>query len=89
MWLGSRKVVVRTVLGHTGGDLTIEVPDANVLFTGDLFWCKVHPNLIDGSVDEWTPTDADFTYMVDAAKTIFVPGHGDVANVRDVQDIRG
>ncbi len=27
VWLGSRKVVVRTVLGHTGGDFTIFVPD--------------------------------------------------------------
>src|SRR3954467_11207120 len=33
IWLGSRKIVVRTVLGHTGGDLTIFVPDAKVLFT--------------------------------------------------------
>lgn len=88
VWLGSRKVVIRTVLGHTGGDLTIGVPDAGVLFTGDLFWRKVPPNLIDGSVDQWAATDADFMHMVDAAKTIFVPGHGDVANVRDVEDFR-
>src|SRR5882757_9304314 len=27
VWLGARKVVVKTVLGHTGGDLTIAVPD--------------------------------------------------------------
>src|SRR5579872_3110764 len=88
IWLGSRKVVVRAMLGHTGSDLTIEVPDAKVLFTGDLLWRKVPPNLIDGSVEEWTATDADFMKMPDAAKTIFVPGHGDVANVRDVQDFR-
>src|SRR4051794_4341269 len=36
VWLGSRKVVVRTVLGHTGGDFIAFVPDANVLFCGDL-----------------------------------------------------
>jgi glyoxylase-like metal-dependent hydrolase (beta-lactamase superfamily II) len=36
VWLGARKVVVKTVLGHTGGDLTIAVPDAKVLFTGDM-----------------------------------------------------
>jgi glyoxylase-like metal-dependent hydrolase (beta-lactamase superfamily II) len=34
VWLGSRKVVVKTVFGHTGGDLTVAVPDAKVLFTG-------------------------------------------------------
>lgn len=88
VWLGSRKVVVRAVLGHTGSDLTIEVPDAKILFTGDLLWRKVPPNLIDGSVEEWTATDADFLNMPDGAETTFVPGHGDVANVRDVQDFR-
>ena len=85
VWLGSRKVVVRTVLGHTGGDLIVAVPDAKVLFTGDMLWRKVPPNLIDGSVKEWLATDAPFAAM---AKTRFVPGHGEVASARDVQDFR-
>lgn len=88
IWLGSRKVVVQTVLGHTGGDLTIAVPDANVLFCGDLLWRKVPPNLVDGSVREWAATDADFMRMPDAAHVIYVPGHGGVANVKDVEDFR-
>jgi cyclase len=88
VWLGSRKVVVRTVLGHTGGDLTIAVPDARVLFTGDLLWRKIAPNLIDGSVREWAATDVDFAAMPEAAHTIYVPGHGEVADLKDVQDFR-
>jgi glyoxylase-like metal-dependent hydrolase (beta-lactamase superfamily II) len=88
IWLGARKVVVRTVLGHTGGDFTISVPDAKVLFTGDMLWRKVPPNLIDGSVKEWTATDADFEAAPDAAHMVFVPGHGDVANLADVRDFR-
>lgn len=88
IWLGSRKVVIRTVLGHTGGDLTVFVPNANVLFTGDMLWRRIPPNLIDGSVKEWTATDADFERMPDAAHTIFIPGHGDVANIKDVADFR-
>jgi len=88
VWLGSRKVVVKTVLGHTGGDLTIAVPDAKVLFTGDMLWRKVPPNLIDGSVKEWAATDADFAAIPGAAQTTYVPGHGDVANVTDVADFR-
>ena len=82
VWLGSRKVVVRTVLGHTGGDLTVLVPDAKVLFTGDMLWRKVPPNLIDGSVEEWTATDAGFAQMPDAAHMTYVPGHGEVADVQ-------
>jgi glyoxylase-like metal-dependent hydrolase (beta-lactamase superfamily II) len=89
VWLGSRKVVVRTVLGHTGGDLTISVPDAKVLFTGDMLWRRIAPNLIDGSVKEWTATDLDFTHISASAQTRFVPGHGDVADAKDVAEFRG
>ena len=89
VWLGSRKVVVQTVLGHTGGDLTVFVPDAKVLFCGDMLWRKVAPNLIDGSVREWAATDGDFARMPDAARTRYVPGHGDVADVKDVEEFRG
>ena len=85
VWLGSRKVTVRTVLGHTGGDLVVAVPDAKVLFTGDMLWRKIAPNLIDGSVREWLASDAEFAAMAD---TTFVPGHGDVASAADVKDFR-
>ena len=88
VWLGERKVLVRTVLGHTGGDLIVAVPDAKVLFAGDMLWRKVAPNLIDGSVTEWQAAAADFAAMPDAAATRFVPGHGDVADVSDVRDFR-
>ncbi|HXS50441.1 MAG TPA: MBL fold metallo-hydrolase [Sphingomicrobium sp.] len=88
VWLGARKVVVRTVLGHTGGDLTVFVPDAKVLFTGDLLWRKIPPNLIDGSVSQWQATDSAFAGMRDAGHIVYIPGHGDVANVTDVQDFR-
>lgn len=81
--LGSRKIVVRTVLGHTGGDLVVSVPDAKVMFTGDMLWRKVAPNLIDGSVEEWATTVANFVNAPDSDATRFVPGHGDVADVKD------
>jgi hypothetical protein len=44
--------------------------------------------LIDGSVEEWLATDADFVAMPDAAQITYVPGHGDVARVKDVEDFR-
>jgi len=89
IWLGSRKVVVQTVLGHTGGDLTIYVPDAKVLFAGDMLWRKVAPNLIDGSVQEWQATDAAFIAMHGSAQMTYIPGHGDVATRADVEEFRG
>ena len=36
IYLGSRLVQVRYMLGHTGGDSVVLVPDANVVFGGDL-----------------------------------------------------
>ncbi|HKX93042.1 MAG TPA: MBL fold metallo-hydrolase [Sphingomicrobium sp.] len=84
VWLGSRKVLVRSVLGHTGGDLVVEVPDAKVLFTGDMLWRKVAPNLIDGSVSEWLATTGAFALLPDAGPMRFVPGHGDIADRSDV-----
>jgi glyoxylase-like metal-dependent hydrolase (beta-lactamase superfamily II) len=89
VWLGSRKVLVQTVLGHTGGDLTVFVPDAKVLFAGDMLWRKVAPNLIDGSVRQWSATDADLAGVPDAAHVVYVPGHGDVGGVKDVHEFRG
>jgi hypothetical protein len=56
-----------------------------------MLWRKVAPNLIDGSVKEWIATDAAFLIMAGAAyatPTTFVPGHGDVANAKDVQNFR-
>lgn len=88
IWLGSRKIVVSKVLGHTGGDLTVSVPDAKVLFTGDMLWRKVAPNLIDGSVQEWSAAVADFVSAPNAGETRFVPGHGDVADAKDVSEFR-
>lgn len=88
VWLGSRKIIVRTVLGHTGSDLTVFVPGAKVLFTGDMLWRKIPPNLIDGSVAEWQATDSAFAGMRDAPHMVYVPGHGDVADLADVKDFR-
>jgi len=36
IYLGQKKVVLRVMPGHTGGDTVVVVPDAGVVFTGDL-----------------------------------------------------
>jgi cyclase len=83
IWLGSRRVEVRTVEGHTGGDLVIAVPDSHALFCGDMLWRHVSPNLIDGTVKSWVATVHGFQQGPDK---VFVPGHGDVATVKDVAE---
>jgi cyclase len=87
LFLGSRRIVVRYYPGHTGGDSVVFVPDAQVVFCGDLFWKKTLPNLIDGTTDKWSATDAKLASEV--PKGTFIPGHGDVGNAADVQEFAG
>lgn len=84
--LGKRKVILATFPGHTGGDVVAFVPDANVVFTGDLGWSKTLPNLVDATVNEWIPTLDTILKQHAAAK--YVPGHGNVAEAADIKDFR-
>jgi glyoxylase-like metal-dependent hydrolase (beta-lactamase superfamily II) len=84
IYLGSRLVQVRYMLGHTGGDSVVIVPDANVVFGGDLVWQKHLPNLIDATTSEWVKTLEKL--LADHPSATFVSGHGDIATPEDVRD---
>ena len=84
--LGKRKVILATLPGHTGGDVFAYVPDANVVFTGDLGWSRTLPNLVDATVNDWIPTLDQILKQHPTAK--FVPGHGNVAGAADIKDFR-
>jgi glyoxylase-like metal-dependent hydrolase (beta-lactamase superfamily II) len=82
--LGKREVIISTLPGHTGGDVFAYVPDANIVFTGDLGWSKTLPNLVDATVNDWIPTLEKMLAQYPTAK--FVPGHGNVAEAADIKD---
>src|SRR5215468_5005103 len=86
IYLGSRLIQVRYMLGHTGGDSVVIVPDANVVFGGDLIWQHHLPNLIDASTQPWIQTLDKL--LAEHASPTFVSGHGDVATPADVRDFR-
>lgn len=86
IWLGDREVIVRTLEGHTGGDSTVIIPDARVVFTGDMFWNHTLPNLIDANTSEQIASND--TYLHDDPDATFVPGHGDVGKAADVRAFR-
>jgi len=86
LYLGSRLVQVRYMLGHTGGDSVVFVPDANVVFGGDLIWQHHLPNLIDASTQPWIQTLDKL--LAEHTSATFVSGHGDVATPADVRDFR-
>ena len=84
--LGKREVVLSTLPGHTGGDVFAYVPDANVVFTGDLGWSNTLPNLVDATVSDWVPSLDKILAQYPTAK--FVPGHGSVAGASDIKSFR-
>ena len=84
--LGQREVILFTLPGHTGGDILAYVPDANVVFTGDMSWRKTLPNLVDATVSDWIVSLDTLLKEHPAAK--FVPGHGEVATAEDVREFR-
>jgi glyoxylase-like metal-dependent hydrolase (beta-lactamase superfamily II) len=85
--LGDRKVIVRVMPGHTGGDSVVIVPDADVVFTGDLFWSHCLPNLIDADTQEQIATND--ALVKERPNASFVPGHGEVGKAADVAAFRG
>ena len=84
--LGRREVLLFSLPGHTGGDTIVYVPDANVVFTGDLGWSRTLPNLVDATVNQWIPTLDKL--LADYKTARFVPGHGQVADSTDIQAFR-
>jgi glyoxylase-like metal-dependent hydrolase (beta-lactamase superfamily II) len=86
VYLGDREVDVRVMRGHTGGDSAVIVPDANVVFTGDLFWNHTLPNLIDATTQDQIASND--TFLREYPQARFVPGHGEVGQASDVRDFR-
>jgi glyoxylase-like metal-dependent hydrolase (beta-lactamase superfamily II) len=86
IWLGDRKIIVRTLEGHTGGDSTVVIPDAKVVFTGDLFWNHTLPNLIDANTRGQIASNDAFLH--DYPDATFVPGHGELGKAADVRAFR-
>ncbi|MGE5322473.1 MAG: MBL fold metallo-hydrolase [Actinomycetota bacterium] len=86
VFLGKREVQVRYMLGHTGGDSVVIVPDANVIFGGDLVWQKHLPNLIDANTLAWLKSLN--TLLLQHSTATFVSGHGGIATPQDVHDFR-
>jgi cyclase len=86
LWLGDREIIVKVVQGHTGGDSVVIVPDAKVVFTGDIFWNHDLPNLIDADTLQQIATNDSF--LKDYPGATFVPGHGELGKTADVKAFR-
>ncbi|MDT0465798.1 MBL fold metallo-hydrolase [Streptomyces gibsoniae] len=91
--LGGRTVRLRpTGRGHTRGDQVVEVPDAGVLFTGDLAetgqfaifpWFPPYDTDVSGV--GWL---AVLDRLAAAGPRVVVPGHGDLGGPQVLADVR-
>ncbi len=75
--LGDRQLeLVYPGRGHSGGDLVVKIPDANVLLAGDLVEESGPPVF---GVDSWPmdwPLSLDIVLGLTNSQSIVVPGHG-------------
>lgn len=73
------------VRGHTESDTMVFVPEAEVLFTGDIITVGTHPNLTSGELDPWFAA-LDGVEKIDPKAV--VPGHGPPGDLGAVQVVR-
>ena len=79
--LGDRAVeLVHPGRGHTGGDLVVRVPDADLLFAGDLVEeSTLRSGVVGYGPDSWPlewPTTMDLVLGLLGDDSVVVPGHG-------------
>ena len=87
---GGRRIELRYLgRGHTDNDIVVIVPDADVVFGGDLVENGAPPYFGDGYPIDWPAT---VEALVDLVTGALVPGHGDVSDrgfaVRSMVEIR-
>lgn len=84
--VGGRRVeLIELGPAHTSGDAIAYVPDAGVVFTGDLLFIEGTPIVWAGPVASWLSA---CDRILELGAGTLVPGHGpvtDAAGVRDVQ----
>jgi cyclase len=83
--LGSLRVEVTRVGGHTPATSIVHLPDVGVLFSGDVHVHDRHPFPGDGNLLEWIEALSRIERM-DVTK--IVPGHGDVCDLKSVARLK-
>jgi len=83
--LGSRRIKLEHVGGHTPATSIVYLPDDGILFTGDVHVHARHPFPGDGELLQWIEALARIERM-DVAT--IVPGHGEVCRLDSVGRLR-
>ncbi len=70
---------------HTGGDVLVELPARDTVFTGDILFNGGTPVVWAGPFANWI---AACDRIIDAGWSRIVPGHGPLATIDDVRTLR-
>lgn len=85
--VGGREVrVVNLGPAHTAADSVVHVPDAGVLFAGDLLFIGCTPIVWSGPIGNWIEA---CDRMIATGAHTFVPGHGPVTGPDGIRAVRG
>jgi cyclase len=84
--VGGRRVeLIEVGPAHTPGDLIVHVPEADVVFAGDLMFVGVTPIMWVGPVENWL---AGLDRIIELAPKVVVPGHGPLTDLDGVRALR-
>jgi 2-keto-4-pentenoate hydratase/2-oxohepta-3-ene-1,7-dioic acid hydratase in catechol pathway/glyoxylase-like metal-dependent hydrolase (beta-lactamase superfamily II) len=85
--IGGREVrVLNLGPAHTSADSVVHIPDAGVLFAGDLLFIGCTPIVWEGPIANWIA--ACDTMLALEAHTV-VPGHGPITDADGIRAVRG
>jgi glyoxylase-like metal-dependent hydrolase (beta-lactamase superfamily II) len=83
--VGGRDVVLLELgPGHTAGDVIVHVPDADVVFSGDLVFACDTPLMWAGPVESWLSA---LDRILALRPALVVPGHGPVTDATGIRDL--
>lgn len=84
--VGGREVrLVQVGPAHTPGDTLVHVPDARLLYAGDILFVGGTPIAWAGPIERWI---AACDLILDMDVDTIVPGHGPVSGKAEVRDMR-
>lgn len=84
--IGGRKVqLIEVGPAHTSGDLMLYVPDAKVLFSGDILFIGSTPVMWAGPVENWIRA---LDLILDLDVETIVPGHGPITGKDGVRLVK-
>ncbi len=84
--VGDRRVeLIELGPAHTPGDAIAHVPDAGVVFTGDLLFIEGTPIMWAGPASNWVTA---CERIIELKAKVLVPGHGPVTDESGVRDVQ-